>query len=73
MPNYKEDWMGDNTMDDVKDILGSILTPSFKELSKDALIFEAGVFEAVKRYIKKRGYIDKDILLALIGEGKEDE
>ena len=73
MPNYKEDWMVDNTMDDVKDILGSILTPSFNELSKDALIFEAGVFEAVKRYIKKRDYIEKDILLALIGEGKEDE
>lgn len=49
----------------------------FETVERDALVFEAGITEAVKRYIKFKtnAYIDRDVLVALFGmeEEKEDE
>ncbi len=47
----------------------------YEQISRDTLIFEAGIFEAVKRFVKatdSANYVDKRILVALIGM-KEDE
>ena len=75
MKNYKEDWLGDNTMEDVKDILGSILKPTYEGLTKDALLYDAGITEAAKRILRKTEYVNSDILRLSFNielEGKDE-
>ena len=53
---------------DVEDLFG-------EDFVSDALIFEAGIHEAVNRYIlaKKEQFIERDIIMAMLGlkEGEE--
>lgn len=49
----------------------------YEGVSRDALLYEAGIFEAVKRFIKATdsvNYVDKRMLVALLGiEEDKDE
>lgn len=66
MKNYKEEFDALEALP-VEDL--------FKIVERDALVFEAGIMEAVKRYIKFKTntYIDRDVLVVLLGMEKEKE
>lgn len=67
--NYEEKWI-----ESIDDILKS--GTSFADMSRDMLVFETGVFEAVKRYVKacEDYQIKRNMLMALMGiEEDKDE